>query len=118
VHHEVEAAVCLFDLRVNVRDLVVISDVQRRHHGLRRERSGQLADVLFETSLVGEDEIGAELRGGLRDSPRQRAMVRDADDESNFPREIGHQRFFLPPRRRRPPPCPWPPPWSLLVWLP
>ena len=93
-------------------DLVVVGDVERQHQRLRRQRVGELADVLFEAALIGEDESGAALRRRLRDRPRQRTMVRDADDQSNFSREVRHQRFFLPPRRRRPPPLslalPWP----------
>ena len=51
----------------------------------RRQRVGELADVLLEAALIGEDQRGAGLRRRLRDRPRQRAMVGDADDQSDFP---------------------------------
>ena len=59
VHDEVEPAVRLLDLREDRGDLVVVGDVERQHHRPRRQRVGQLADVLFETALIGEDESGA-----------------------------------------------------------
>ena len=83
VDEEVEAAAeRLADLGEDAGDVVVGADVARGHeragHGL-----GELADVLLDpVALEGERELRALVGQTAGDRPRDRAPVRDAQDES------------------------------------
>ena len=88
VDEEVEPAVLLLDAGEHRVDLGVVLHVERQHERLRREGLGELVDVLFEAPLIGEDERRARLGRRLRDRPRERPLVRDADDQAHLAREM------------------------------
>ena len=67
-----------------------LGDVARQHQRVV-ERRRQLAHVLFEPlARIGQREPRAGRRRRLRDRPRDRPLVGDADDEAVFAGEIGH----------------------------
>ena len=54
-------------------------------------RLGEVADALLDAlALVRERELRAALREPLGDGPRDRAAVRDAEDEAPLSGEVGH----------------------------
>ena len=82
VDEDVElAAERLADLGEDARDVVVRADVARGdERGV--DRGGELAHALLDPlALVGERELRAAVGEPLRDRPRDRALVRDAEDE-------------------------------------
>ena len=73
-----------------VRDLLIVADVARQDERVV-ERRRQLADVFFEPLAgIGQREARARGRRRLRDRPRDRSLVRDADDETVLSGEIRH----------------------------
>ena len=82
MHEEVEPAELALDLREHVRDLRIVGDVARQNQRIG-EACGELAHVLLEPfALVGDREPRAGRGRRLRDRPRDRSLVRDADDEA------------------------------------
>ena len=103
MHEQVEPAVeCLADLAEDALEVFVGADVafgdQRR-----ADRLGELADVLLDPlALVGEGQLGASLREPARDRPRDRAAVRNAQNQAALALERAHGaslRFSLSPLR-------------------
>ena len=87
---EVEAAELLVDRREHRVHLRVDGDVTGQDQRIV-QCLGELADVLFETlALVGHCQTRAGRRRRLRDGPRDRALVRDADDEPRLSTQICH----------------------------
>src|SRR2546430_14407170 len=74
----------------DTRDVVVRADVAFGH--MRRvDRGRELADAGFDpVALVGEGEPGAAVGQALRDRPRDRPLVGDAEDETSLAGEISH----------------------------
>src|SRR6185436_5100362 len=71
-------------------DLLIARHVAGQDHR-PVERRGQVADVLFEPlARVGQRQPRARRGRGLRDSPRNRPLVRDADDQAVFSCKDGH----------------------------
>ena len=82
VNDEVEAAECFAAPIRDVLDLLVAADVQGKDQRIG-EVGRQLADVLLETfALICHGEPGAGVRNRLRDGPRDRPLVGDADDQA------------------------------------
>src|SRR5438477_184737 len=71
-------------------DIVVGADVALGHER-RVNRPGELADAGFDPfALVREGEAGPAVGQPLRDRPRDRALVGDAEDEAALAVEISH----------------------------
>jgi hypothetical protein len=89
VDEQVEPAVeRLADLAEHARHVLVRADVARRDEravDLRRELSDVRLDPL---ALEGEREPRAARREPPRDRPRDRALVRDAENQSGLSLEI------------------------------
>ena len=82
VHEHVElAAERVADLGEDTRDVLVRPHVTGGDER-RVDRVGKIADALLDAvALIGEREFRALVREPLRDRPRDRALVRDAEDE-------------------------------------
>src|SRR5439155_14139401 len=85
VHEQVEATLeCLADLAEDALEVLVgpyVAGGNERRGDRLRELAHALLDPL---ALVGEGELGASLREPVRDRPGDRALVRDAEDETAF----------------------------------
>ena len=67
-----------------MRNLRIVGDVAGKNQRVG-QAGGQIADVLFEPlALIGDREPRAGRGRRLRDRPRDRALVRDADDEAGL----------------------------------
>src|SRR5438132_7917694 len=74
----------------DARDVVVRPNVALDHER-RVDRRAELADARLDPfSLVGEGQPGAAVGKALRDRPRDRALVGDAEDEATLACEICH----------------------------
>jgi hypothetical protein len=82
VHDEIQPAMHLGDLREHLGDLRIVLHVEREHERRRGQPVGEFLDVIFETALIGEDDLSAFFGGGTRDGPRDGTFVGDADDET------------------------------------
>ena len=91
--NEVQAAELLVDAAEHRRDVLVGTDVARQHQRRLREALREVVDVLFEAALIGEREPGAAIGRRLRNGPRKRPFVGDANNESQFSSEITHARL-------------------------
>ena len=81
------------DLAEHAGDRGVVADVELGDERARH-RLGEVAHVLLDPlALEGERELGAAGGEPLRDRPRDRALVRDAEDECFLPFE--HLRATL-----------------------
>ena len=87
---EVEAAEFLVDAAEHRGDVLVGADVARQHERRLCEPLREVVDVLFEAALIGEREPSAAIGRRLRDGPRERPFVGDANNESQFSSEITH----------------------------
>jgi hypothetical protein len=82
VDEKIETAEFAIERRAEIGDLLIVGDVARRDERIGELR-GELADVFFEPlARVREGEAGACGGGRLRDGPRNRSFVGDADDEA------------------------------------
>src|SRR6476620_2168946 len=96
MHEQVEPSVeRLADLTEDARDVLVRADIARRHErafDLRRE----LADVLVDPlSLVREREPRTSICEPPRDRPRDRALVRDPENEPRLALEIHVRTLWI-----------------------
>ena len=80
VDEEVEPAVLLLDAAKTASISASFCTSSGSTSGAGVSVVGQLVDVLFEATLIGEDQRGAGRRGRLRDRPGERTLVGDADD--------------------------------------
>ncbi len=80
------------NLGEDARDVVVRADVALGDEGAR-DAGGEVAHVLLDAlALVGERDARTLVGEPLRDRPRDRALVRDAEDERLLPFEpAGHR---------------------------
>ena len=84
---EVEPAVLLLDAAKTASISASFCTSSGSTSGRRAQRVGELADVLFESALIGEDDASRPARQrALRDGPRQRTLVRHADDQPDLTR--------------------------------
>ena len=87
---EIEAAEFAIERGAEVRDLLIVGDVARQDQRVV-ERRRELADVLLEPlARIGQRQARAGGRRRLRNRPRDRPLVGDADDEAVLAGEIGH----------------------------
>ena len=85
MHEQVEPAVeRLAHLAEHTVDIRIGTHVALGHERARN-RVGQIAHVLLDAfALVGEREFGTSLGEALRDRPRNRAPVRDAENQTTL----------------------------------
>ena len=84
VKDEVQAAEYLLATARDILNLIVAADVEREDQRIGEVRR-QIADVFFQSlPLIRHGEPCAGVRNRLRDGPRDRPLVGDADDESVF----------------------------------
>jgi NAD(P)-dependent dehydrogenase (short-subunit alcohol dehydrogenase family) len=93
--HVERSVECVLDLAEDARKVVVGADVALRDEGGVDGRS-EVANVpLDPLALVREREPRAAVRESLRDRPRDRALVGDAENERALAREIGRHPAIL-----------------------
>src|SRR5947207_1922688 len=74
--------------RGEIGELLIARHVARGNEWVLQRRR-ELADVFLEPpARIRQREARARRRGGLRDRPRDRSLVGDADDQSLFSRKI------------------------------
>ena len=116
MHEKVEPAVLLLNAREDGIDFAVVLDIERQNQRRGSQRVGELADVLFESTLIGQDDVApasaaacamAHESERLLATPTTRPtlpercdMVRASSVHAHMRRECRSRQRFLPPRRR------------------
>jgi hypothetical protein len=114
VHEEVQPAEVSLDRFEHSGDLNVVGDIAREQQRILQRRR-KVPYVLFQPfALIRDGEPCACSRSGLRDCPRDRTLVCNADDESGLAGELHaegvRERSRNQRERLRPPPPPPPGP--------
>ena len=90
MHEEVEPAERLVDRRERLVDLLIARDVERKKQRVVQP-GRQLSNVFFEAlPLIRHSETSPRRRRRLRDGPRNRSFIGNADDQPELPRQIDH----------------------------